>query len=141
MGVTAAAEEDSAPPGRQIEDRHLRSVKATSPCENREQYGFSAGQPFGPGVIGFALLDVGARENGRGAARRRDSLQTGGSVCRCEDDRVVRSPRGAACGRSIDRGDGDRRPSAHRHFLQLAGVREGRSIGRQGRRMVRAAGR
>ena len=118
VGVTAAAEEDSAFPGPQIQDRHLRGIKATGPCENREQHCFSAGQPFGPCVIGFALLDVRPRENCRGTTRRSDSLQTGGSVCRGEDDGIVRSPCGAACGGTIDRGDGDRGPSAHRHFLQ-----------------------
>ena len=38
VGVTAAAEEDSTFPGPQIQDRHLRGIKATIPCENREQY-------------------------------------------------------------------------------------------------------
>src|SRR5687767_4793840 len=51
LGVTAAAEEDSTSPGPQIQHRYLRGIKATGPCENREQHGLSARQPFGPCVI------------------------------------------------------------------------------------------
>ena len=46
-----------------------------------------------------------------------DPLQAGRPVIGREDDRVIRSPRGAA-GKAVERRQRDRRPAGHRHFLQ-----------------------
>ena len=130
VGVTAAAEEGFAFPGGHIQDRHLRGIKAAVPRGNREQYRFSAGQPLGPCVIGFALLNVRSRENRRDTTGRRDSLQTGGAVRGRKDDGIVGSPRAAECGGSIERGccDGNCEPAADRYFFQQAAVCEGQPL-------------
>ena len=75
-------------------------------------------------MIGFALRAVGPREDRRRPARRRDPLQAGRRVIGRDDDRVIRSPGGAA-GNAVERRQRDRRPAGHRHLPQrVAAVHE-----------------
>ena len=70
VGVTAAAHENRARPGLQVQDRHLRGIKAARDRRNREQYGPTARQQFWPEMIGFAL-----RAGRPGENRRRPTLR------------------------------------------------------------------
>jgi len=60
VGVTAAAHEDPARPGLQVQDRHLCDIEvAQLGRHDREQHGPATRQQLRPEMIGFALRAVG----------------------------------------------------------------------------------
>ncbi len=74
VGVTAAAHENLARAGLQIQNGHLCSIEAACERRDREQHGAATGQQFRPQVIEFPLRTVGSRQDRRRPARGRDPL-------------------------------------------------------------------
>ena len=140
VGVTAAAHEDRARPGLQVQDRHLRGIEAARHRRDREQHGPAARQQLRPEVIGFALRAVGPREDRRRPARRRDPLQAGRPLL-VATMIVSSGPQVAPRGPPSSVASVTAGPPVTATFFNTVRRPRTRSIGHRGRRTARAARR